>query len=228
MGDLDLLVELVGEHADCLVGERLRERGHLAELHQLLDHLGCAKAEGLRDLLDGGARVDLCCRLLLLRLGLRREVGLDPRRAAAASAATARRLLDGRRPLGATGSLRVDHHAPAAATRSAALLGAALRTLRTLAAVALLRLLPGLLGLPRRGLLARLGAVAGGRRLGLGLLRGSGFGAVRERAGDVVLVDTGGGSLHVKARLLEHGKNLLAGDSALLGYFMNSLLGHSR
>src|SRR5437763_1017646 len=120
---------------------------------------------------------------------------------------------------------------PAAATRSAPLLWAALGALRTLAAVALLRLLPGrlaLLGLPRSRLLARLRAVAGGRRFGLGLLRGSGFGAVRERAGDVVLVDAGGGSLHVKARLLEHGKNLLAGDSALLGYFMNSLLGHSR
>src|SRR5207248_7649036 len=138
----------------------------LAELHQLLDHLGCAQAEGLRDLLDGGPRVDLRCRLLLLRLGLRREVGLDPRRAPAASAAAPRRLLDGRRALGAAGSLRVDHDTPAAATRSAALLGAALGTLRTLAAVALLRLLPGrlgLLGLPRRGLVARLGAVAGGR-----------------------------------------------------------------
>src|SRR5437763_1155576 len=126
----------------------------------------------------------------------------------AASAAAARRLLDGRRPLGAAGSLRVDHHAPAAATRSAPLLWAALGTLRTLAAVALLRLLPGrlaLLGLPRRGLLARLGAVAGGRRLGLGLLRGGGLGAGRERAGGVVLVDPGGGGPPVKARLLGPG-----------------------
>ena len=56
--DLDLLVELVGEHLDRVVGERLRERRHLAERHQLLDDLGHRHAEVLGDVLDGRARVD--------------------------------------------------------------------------------------------------------------------------------------------------------------------------
>ena len=46
--DLDLLVELVGEHLDRVVGQRLRERRHLAELHQLLDDLGDAARRGTR------------------------------------------------------------------------------------------------------------------------------------------------------------------------------------
>ena len=37
--DLDLLVELVGDDLDRVVGQRLRERRHLAEAHQLLDDL---------------------------------------------------------------------------------------------------------------------------------------------------------------------------------------------
>ena len=90
--DRDLLLEGVGQDLDRLVGQRLRERRHLAQLHQLLDDLGGAEAERLRDLLDGGAGVDLGRQLLLDLLGLR-EVGLDPRRAAAAAAAAARRLL---------------------------------------------------------------------------------------------------------------------------------------
>ena len=56
--DLDLLVELLGEHLDRVVGERLRERRHLAEAHQLLDHLGHRHAEVLGDVLDGRAGVD--------------------------------------------------------------------------------------------------------------------------------------------------------------------------
>ena len=76
--DLDLLVELVGQHLDRVVRQRLGERGHLAELHQLLDHLGRAEAERLADLVHGGAGVDLRRRLLALRLGRRREVAARP------------------------------------------------------------------------------------------------------------------------------------------------------
>ena len=56
--DLDLLVELVGEDLDRVVGQRLRERRHLAEAHQLLDDLGDAHAELLGDVLDRRAGVD--------------------------------------------------------------------------------------------------------------------------------------------------------------------------
>ena len=56
--DLDLLVELVGEDLDRLVGQRLRERRHLAERHELLDDLGHRDAEVLGDVLDGRAGVD--------------------------------------------------------------------------------------------------------------------------------------------------------------------------
>ena len=57
--DLDLALELLGEHLDGLVGERLGQGRHLALLHQLLDHLGGADAEGLGDLAHGRAGVDL-------------------------------------------------------------------------------------------------------------------------------------------------------------------------
>ena len=56
--DLDLLAELGGEHADRLVGQRLRQRRHLAEAHQLADHLGHGDAEVLGDALDRRAGVD--------------------------------------------------------------------------------------------------------------------------------------------------------------------------
>src|SRR3954470_15256557 len=56
--DLDLLVELVGEHLDGLVGQRLGERRHLAQRHELLDDLGRADPQVLRDVLDGRARPD--------------------------------------------------------------------------------------------------------------------------------------------------------------------------
>ena len=46
--DLDLLVELVGEDLDRVVGQRLRERGHLAQAHQLLDDLGDRRRRGTR------------------------------------------------------------------------------------------------------------------------------------------------------------------------------------
>ena len=57
--DLDLLVELVRQHLDGVVGERLGERGHLAQLHELLDDLRDGDAEVLRDVLDRRAGVDL-------------------------------------------------------------------------------------------------------------------------------------------------------------------------
>src|SRR4051795_5942266 len=56
--DLDLLVERLGEDGDRLVGERLRERDHLAHQHQLLDDLGHRDAEVLGDVLDRRAGVD--------------------------------------------------------------------------------------------------------------------------------------------------------------------------
>ena len=46
--DLDLLVELVREHLDGVVGQRLGERGHLAQLHQLLDDLRDRRRRGTR------------------------------------------------------------------------------------------------------------------------------------------------------------------------------------
>ena len=103
--DRDLLLERVGQDLDRLVGERLRERGHLAELHQLLDDLGGAQAERLRDLLDGGAGVDLGRQLLLdllrLRVGRARPTacgGGGRARGAAAAAAAAGRPAGGGRP----------------------------------------------------------------------------------------------------------------------------------
>ena len=113
MDDLDLLVELFGEHADGLVGERLCERGHLAQLHQLLDDLGRGQPEGLGDLAYGGARVDRGDRRLFDDVFLRGQVGLDPR-CAPATAAPGWALR--RRRVGAAGArgLRVDDHATAA------------------------------------------------------------------------------------------------------------------
>ena len=109
------------EHLDGLVGERLRQRRHLAELHQLLDHLGGRQLERLGDLLDRRAGADLDGRILLLlglelRLRLRLEIRLDPLRPAPAPAPSARRLRLLRRARTVTpGSLRVDDDAPAPA-----------------------------------------------------------------------------------------------------------------
>ena len=130
----DLLVEALGEHLDGLVGERLRERGHLAELHQLLDDLGGGQLERLGDLLDGRARADGDRRVLLERRGgcrrcLRLEIRLHPLGTAPAAAPAARRLLRRRRSAIAPRSLRIDYDAPApasaAATAAAALAAAA-------------------------------------------------------------------------------------------------------
>ena len=46
--DLDLLAELLGQDQDRLVGERLRERDHLAHAHELLDDLGDRRRRGTR------------------------------------------------------------------------------------------------------------------------------------------------------------------------------------
>ena len=56
--DLDLLAELLGEDADGVVGQRLRERRHLAEHHELLDDLRDGHAHRLGDVLDRRAGVD--------------------------------------------------------------------------------------------------------------------------------------------------------------------------
>src|SRR4051812_43183986 len=134
--DRDLLVERVGQDLDGLVGQRLRERGHLAQLHQLLDDLRGAEAKRLADLLDGGAGVDLGRELLLDLLRLRGQVGLDPRRAAAPAApAAGRLLLLGRPGLRTAGGLGGDDHAPAAA-RAATARGRARRALRGALSVA--------------------------------------------------------------------------------------------
>ena len=127
--DLDLLVELVGEDLDRVVGQRLRERRHLAEAHELLDDLRDRDAEVLGDVLDRRAGVDPDEVGALLRgpcrspgrLGL--EVAPAPATAAAAAARAAlRRTAAGAaRAAGAAGAatcgLGVDDDAPAAAVR---------------------------------------------------------------------------------------------------------------
>ena len=110
--DLDLAVERLGEHLNRLVGERLGERRHLAELHQLLDHIGAADAEDLGDLANGRAGGHLQRRLL--DLDMRPERRLFEQRPAAASATAARRAARRRvRHLVAARSLRVDDDAAA-------------------------------------------------------------------------------------------------------------------
>ena len=57
--DLDLALELGRDQLDRLVGERLRDRDHLAEAHHDLDDLRDRDAERRGEVLDGRARVDL-------------------------------------------------------------------------------------------------------------------------------------------------------------------------
>ena len=118
--DLDLLVELVGEDLDRVVGERLGERGHLPQLHQLLDDLGDRHAEVLGDVLDRRAGVDADRVGLEARLVLRDRLDVG---ATAPAAAAARRaaLGAGRSAAGAAlaaRGLRVDHDAAHAAARA--------------------------------------------------------------------------------------------------------------
>ena len=56
--DRDLAVELRADDLDLLVGERLRRRPHLPEVHEDLDQLGHRDAERLREVLDGDAGLD--------------------------------------------------------------------------------------------------------------------------------------------------------------------------
>src|SRR4051794_18691148 len=92
MDDVDVLVELLGDHHDRVVGERLGERGHLAHAHELLDEVGHRDAEVLRDVLDRRAGVDLDRVGGLLRLGVEGlELLLLVVGAAAPAAASARR-----------------------------------------------------------------------------------------------------------------------------------------
>ena len=115
--DLDLLVELVGEDLDRVVGERLGEGGHLPQLHQLLDDLGDRDGEVLGDVLDRRAGVDLDRVGLEARLVLRDRLDVG---ATAPAAAAARRAALGagrsaaRAALAARG-LRVDDDAAHAA-----------------------------------------------------------------------------------------------------------------
>src|SRR4051794_18013102 len=310
---VDLLVERVGQHLDGLVRQRLGERRHLAELHQLLDDLGRAELQELGDLLDRRAGAHLDGRVLLLlglelrpRLGL--EIGLDPLGPAPAAAPAARRLgLLGRPGAISPGGLGVDHHSPAtasAATAATALASTAARGPRAATGAAALVALGtltagagaglagaavgaraaaaggGALGLAllgRRGVLkdaraAALGAgaphglavgrpnvgprlrrpggaaralavatilapaaLASGRLLGgagLRIRRGRrvacGLGAVAERLRGLLLFHGGSGDLDLEAGLLQHLQRLLAGDAALLRYFVDAFPGHRR
>src|SRR6185436_18958332 len=174
--DLDLLLERLGEHADGLVGQRLRERHHLAHHHQLLDDLRHGHAEVLGDVLDGRARVDpddvgAERRLLVQRRGC---LGED---VAAPASATARALLGpGRSAAGTTGpagaagpparGLRVDDDATGAAAGGALVTqAAAVRAPARLRGLGLgLVARRALLGLRRRDDLGP--GAGGGRALG--------------------------------------------------------------
>src|SRR3954469_17121498 len=124
--DLDLLVELVGEDLDRVVGQRLGDHGHLAQAHQLLDDLGDGDAEVLGDILDRRAGVDPD-RLRLegvdvLRGGLLEGAAPAP---ASASPRRAPRGIAAGTPARAAGTagtapgrLGVDDHAPHAAARA--------------------------------------------------------------------------------------------------------------
>src|SRR5690606_10455458 len=110
--DLDLAVVLLGDRPDRIVGEGLREGGHLAHHHQFLDQVSRAEAEQLREISDSYARADLR-RLRLGRIGLYR-CGLFEQRTTASATAAARRSLRWRTSARLTpGSLGVDDH-PAA------------------------------------------------------------------------------------------------------------------
>ncbi len=187
--DLDLLVELVGEDLDRVVGQRLGERGHLAQLHQLLDDLGDRHAEVLGDVLDRRAGVDAD------RVGLERRLVLRDRLdvgATAPAAAAARRaaLGAGRAAAGAAlaaRGLRVDHDAADAAAGAGGALAlerGARRALARLVAVG------GRVGAGAVGALGGSGRGGGLLRLFLMQLRAAGERAVRG-----VLVDGGRGSL---------------------------------
>ena len=92
--DRHLALQLGGDQLDFLVGERLRRRPHLAEVHQDLDQLRHRDAERLREVADGDAglnghrpgRGDDLARLLG-RADFLTAAALAPGRASAALAA---------------------------------------------------------------------------------------------------------------------------------------------
>src|SRR6185312_10923081 len=106
----DLLVEFVGEHLDRVIREGLRERGHLAEHHQLLDDLRYGHAQVLGDVLDGRSRVDPDQVGGLHRGGVDRRDRLVVGASASASPTRAAYRLVGRATLLTPRGLRVDHH----------------------------------------------------------------------------------------------------------------------
>ena len=54
----DLPADLGRDQLDLVVGERLRRSAHLPEPHEDLDDLGHRRPEGVREVLDGDARLD--------------------------------------------------------------------------------------------------------------------------------------------------------------------------
>ena len=100
--DLDLPLRLGGDEHDRLVGERLRDGDHLADVHHDLDDLGHRDAERRGQLLDGRARVHLDWAGLRRRGLLRRSLLLRGIALLACVRARAR-------------GLRVDDHAALAA-----------------------------------------------------------------------------------------------------------------
>jgi hypothetical protein len=215
--DLDLLVELVGQQLDGVVGQGLRERGHLAQAHQLLDDLGDGDAQVLGDVLDGRARVDpddvRLQRRLVLRDGL--LVGAAPPPAAAPPRRALRRAAAGaatgaaaRAAALAPGGLRVDDHAAHAAGRAGR-------------ALALQRGARGPLALAAAGLTAGR-ALAVARRLAaaaaVALLAGAGLAAFARRLRQVLRTRGARGAVAEAGPLLDDGlRRLLGAVAALLG-----------
>src|SRR6266511_1424571 len=109
--DLDLAIEAFCDHLDHLVRQRLGQGRHLAELHQLLDHLGTAEVERLGDLAHGGAGLNL--RGLGLDLGRPLDRLLEQRAPAPAAAASRGPLRWILRHVLAARGLRVDDDAAA-------------------------------------------------------------------------------------------------------------------
>ena len=221
--DLDLLVELVGEDLDRLVGQRLGERRHLAELHQLLDHLGAREAERLGHLAHGGAGVDLEDLRLVLDDG--RLLGrLVEERAAAAATAAAGRALRGRRAHRlAARRLRVDDDAPALAGPSRRRLT---RRRRARGARAGPDAAPGRRRTLRRRLRGGGFAAALGLGFAFGLLGGrvapppsSAFAATSSSTLEAAAVTSIAGVLQLR-------EDLLAGEASLLGDLVDPLLRH--
>ncbi len=161
--DLHPLVEFLGEERDRLVGERLRQRRHLAERHQAFDDLGHRHIEVLGDVLDGRAGVDPDGSLGDAHVGaLQRRDGFLVGSAAAPSAARPPRWRLGGSALLASRGLRVDHDAtPAAGTDAAG---------RTLTGARIARRACRMTGRGRSGIAVRRraalarGARRGGRR----------------------------------------------------------------